>query len=143
MPPTSWNPWSFFLMLDYFSRIYFVGVLFVAIWSYVLILQIMVGARSLRVRSDNFDDSAYSKLERMNRNLHSIFSLCVTFTSGCCVNQIFGVWFVYMARFTDANPFFAFRQAWIVMQILLCVLVSLDASRRYASATLERHRPER
>jgi hypothetical protein len=78
----------------------------------------------------------------MNRNLHSIFSLGVTFASGCCVNQIFGVWFAYMARVTDANPFFAFRQAWIVMQVLVCLLVSLDATRRYASAILERYRPE-
>src|SRR5947207_15936180 len=97
MHTTSWNPWSFFLTLDYFSRIYFVGVLLVAIWSYVFILQIMVGARSLRVRSDNFDDSAYSKLERMNRNLHSIFSLCLTFTRRCCVNQVFGICLRYLA----------------------------------------------
>ena len=141
MLPTSWNPWSFFLMLDYFSRVYFVGVLFVVIWSYILILRIIVGLEALKVRSDNLNESEYSELERMNRNLHSIFSLGVTCTSGCCVNQIFGVWFVYMARVTDANPFFAFRQAWIVIQVLLCFLVSLDATRRYASAALEHHRP--
>lgn len=143
MPPTSWNPWSFFLMLDYFSRIYFVGALFFAFWSFITIIRIIVGVQSMKVRSDNFKESAYSELERMNRNVHSIFSLGLTFTGGCCVNQIFGVWFVYMARATDANPFFALRQAWIVMQVLLCLLVSLDAVRRYGSSTLERHRPER
>jgi hypothetical protein len=137
----SWNPWSFFLMLDYFSRVYFVGVLFVVIWSYTLIFRIVVGLRALKARSDNLNESEYSKLGRMNRDLHSIFSLGVTCTTGCCVNQIFGVWFVYMARVTDANPFLAFRQAWIVIQVLLCLLVSLDAIRRYASTTLERHRP--
>jgi len=136
----TWNPWTFFLMLDYFSRIYFVGVLFVVTWSYILIFKIIVGDQSLKVRPDNFQ-STYSNLERMNRNLYSIFSLAVTFTSGCCVNQIFGVWFEYMARATDANPFFALRQAWIVMQVLLCLLVSLDALRRYASSAIERYRP--
>jgi hypothetical protein len=129
-------------MLDYFSRIYFVGVLIVVTWSYRLIIGIVLGVKALKVRSHNFNESAYSKLERMNRNLHSIFPLAVTCTSGCCVNQIFGVWFAYIARVTDANPFFAFHQAWTVTQVLLCLLVSLDAVRRYASATLERHRPE-
>ncbi len=108
----SWNPWSFFLMLDYFSRVYFVGVLLVVIWSYTLIFRIVVGLRVLQARSDNFNESEYSKLERINRNLHSIFSLGVTCTSGCCVNQIFGVWFVYMARVTDANPFCKTQPPW-------------------------------
>jgi hypothetical protein len=138
----SWNPWSFFLMLDYFSRIYFVGVLCVAIWSFAIVYRILVGIRSMKVLTGIFKEPAYLKLERLNRELHSVFSLGVTFTSGCCVNQIFGVWSIYMARVTDANPFLAFRQAWIVMQVLLCLLVSLDALRRYASAVLERNCPQ-
>ena len=48
----SWNPWSFFLILDYFSRVYFVGVLLVVIWSYTLIFRIVVGLRVLQARSD-------------------------------------------------------------------------------------------
>ena len=137
-----WNPLSFFLMLDYFSRIYFVGMLCAAVWSFAICLRIIIGVRSLQQRVANFNESVYLNLDRMNRNLHSIFSLSAAFTSGCCVNQIFGVWFVYMARVTDANPFFAFRQAWIAIRVLLCLVVSLDAIRRYTSATLERHRPE-
>jgi hypothetical protein len=62
-------------------------------------------------------------------------------TSGCCANQIFAVWFTYMARVTDANPFFTLKEAWTVSQILICAIVSLDALRRYASAVLERNRP--
>jgi hypothetical protein len=139
MLATSWNPFSFFLMLDYFSRIYFVAILCIAVWSFGLIFRIIVGARSMhRMPDDEANQDSYLKLVRMNRNLHSMFSLGMTCTSGCCVNQIFGVWFVYMARATDANPFLAFQQAWIVMQVLLCLLVSLDAARRYASAVLER-----
>ena len=142
MLAATWDPLSFFLMLDYFSRIYFVAVLFIAIWSFALISRIIAGARSLHRKSDESDHSRFPKLDQMNRNLHSMFSLAVTCTSGCCVNQLFGVWFVYMARGTDANPFLAFQQAWIVMQVLLCLLVLLDATCRYASAALERNRPQ-
>jgi hypothetical protein len=76
----------------------------------------------------------------MNRNLNSIHCLSVILTSGCCVNQIFGVWLTYMARATDANPFSALHQAWIVMQILISLHVSFYAVRLYAVAALERSR---
>lgn len=142
MPPTSWNPWSFFFTLDYFSRIYFVGVLCVAIWSYSISFRMALGIRPLKARAGNFNDTEYLNLVRMNHNLHTALALAMTFTSCCCVNQVFGVWFVYMARVTDANPFFALRDAWMVTQILMCILVSLDVIRRSISAMLARVYPQ-
>jgi hypothetical protein len=141
MMALSWNPWSSFLMLDYFSRVYFVGVLCVVAWSFALVSKIMIGIRSMRQYVDGPTESAYLKLVRINRSLNSIHSLSVVFTSGCCANQIFGVWFTYMARVADANPFFALREAWNVAQILVCLHVTLDIIRRYATAALEKSRP--
>jgi hypothetical protein len=139
---TSWNPWSFFFTLDYFSRIYFVGLVCVAIWSYSISLRIILGVLSLKARNGNCTDSEYLNLARMNHNLHSALTLGVTFATCCCVNQIFGVWFVYMARVTDANPFLALRDAWMVVQIQMCILVSLDLTRRCISAMLAKACPQ-
>jgi hypothetical protein len=135
----TWLPWEFFLMLDYFSRVYLVGVLFMMIWGYSTSFRILLGARSSR-RAGSFAQDAYLRLVNKNSNLNSIHSLSVIFTSGCCVNQIFGVWFTYMDRATDANPFSALHQAWIVMQILISLHVSFYAVRLYAVAALERSR---
>jgi hypothetical protein len=96
----------------------------------------------MKRRADRSNETTYPNLVRMNHNLHSLLALGMTFTSACCVNQIFGVWFVYMARVTDANPFFALRDAWIVAQVLMCLLIMLDGLRRYSSAILERNRPQ-
>jgi len=141
MMATSWSPWSSFISLDYFSRVYLVGVLCVVAWSFALFSKIMIGIRSMRRHVDDPTEGAYLKLAGMNRSLHSIHSLGVVFTSGCCANQIFGVWFTYMARVTDANPFFALHEAWNVAQILVCLHVILDIIRRYAAAALEKSRP--
>jgi hypothetical protein len=121
-------------MLDYFSRAYFVGLLLVTSWSFVIFRRIMMGSREVKRRASQSDQA-------MNHSLHSLLAVGVTFTSGCCVNQIFGVWFVYMARATDANPFLVLREAWLVAQVLMCILVLLDVLGRYSSAILERGRP--
>jgi hypothetical protein len=142
MPAMIWQPWSFFLMLDYFSRAYFVGVLLVTICSLAIFRRIILGTREMKRGADSSNEPTYLNLARMNHNLHSLMALGMTFTSACCVNQIFGVWFVYMARVTDANPFLALREAWVVAQVLMCLLIILDCLRRYGSAILERSRPQ-
>ena len=140
MPPTEWNPLSFFWTLDYSSRIYFAGTLGTVIRGCAIFVQLTARIRSGKQRTGNSSEIEYLNLARMQRNLHSIESFAMVLTSGCCVNQIFGVWFTYMARVTDANPFFALKDAWIVSQILLCLLVLLDSLRRYSFSALERIR---
>jgi len=134
----NWNPWLLFLSLDYFSRIYFAGVLFAAVWTIAKASRILIGVRSLRRNSSLYDETAYLRLERMGSVLRHGISLSMVFTSGCCINQIFFVWFTYMVRATDANPFLALRQAWVVMQLLVCLLVSQDVMSRCAYTALER-----
>jgi formate hydrogenlyase subunit 3/multisubunit Na+/H+ antiporter MnhD subunit len=136
MAASNWNPWSQFLALDYFSRVYFVGAVCTVIWGYFAFLRFMIGIR----RGNQSEYGSKADTERQVRNLHSIESFAMVLTSGCCTNQIFGVWFTYMARVTDANPFFALRESWIVAQILICLIVSLDALRRFAFGALERQR---
>lgn len=136
-----WNPWSLLMRLDYFSRLYFVGAVWLVILGFVVFGKTIVKTLSLK-RNRYFSEAEYLNLERMQRGLHSIESLAMVFTSGCCVNQIFGVWFTYMARVTDANPFFALQDAWIVAQILVLLIVTLDALRRYGLWALEKNRPD-
>jgi hypothetical protein len=140
MLSTDWKPWSFFLTLDYFSRIYFAGTLCTVIRGCTIFVQLTARIRSGKQKTGNFSEIEYLNLARMQRNLHSIESFAMVLTSGCCMNQIFGVWFTYMARVTDANPFFALKDAWIVSQILLCLLILLDSLRRYSFSALERIR---
>jgi hypothetical protein len=135
-----WNPWSMFLMLDYFSRGFFVGVLCLAGWGYWNFVRFWTGIRSKNWKDHSFSQNEFSRLNKLLGNLHSIESFVMVLTSGCCANQIFAVWFTYMARVTDANPFFALREAWMVTQILMCLIVSLDALSRFALAVLERKR---
>ena len=137
MSASEWNPWSHFFMLDYFSRAYFAGVLFMALWGYRTFVRLIVAIRS---RSRDAHNSP--KLLPLVRKLCSIESFAMVLTSGCCANQIFAVWFTYMARATDANPFFALRQAWIVVQALTCLIVSLDAVRRVSFAMLDNARAD-
>lgn len=137
------NFWSLFLMLDYFSRIYFVGVLLIFIWGCWVFLHIMIQIRRAARTPDGFSDDGYLNCEGMQRKLHSIESFAMVLASGCCANQIFGVWFTYMVRATDANPFFALREAWAVSQTLVCSIVLLDALRRIGVVILERHRLRR
>jgi hypothetical protein len=141
MLAADWGPWSLFFMLDYFSRAYLVGALCMVILGYATVLRIMIQVRSRNRNGGSFTENAYLNLDRLHRSLCSLQSFAMVLTSGCCANQIFAVWFTYMARVTDANPFFALREAWTVSQILICAIVSLDALRRYAFAALERNRP--
>lgn len=134
------NSWSLFLTLDYFSRIYFVGVLLVFMCGCWVFLQMMIQIRTAARIPVGFGNEQYLNLESMQRRLHSIESFAMVLTSGCCTNQIFGVWFTYMARATDANPFFALREAWTVSQILVCLLVLMDGLRRFSFGILEQHR---
>ena len=131
---------SHFAMLDLFSRAYLVGVLCMMAWGYLAFARVMVAARSKQHGKGNISDHEYLKMEQRVRNLDSIESFAMVLMSGCCANQIFGVWFTYMARVTDANPFVALREAWLVFQVLASLIVSLDAIRRYAWATLWRKR---
>jgi len=137
MSATNWNPWSLFLTLDYFSQPYFVGVFCITIWGYFTFFRFII---EIRRRNQSDQSQGTDTLERQVRNLHSIESFAMVLTSGCCANQIFAVWFTYMARVTDANPFFALREAWFLSQILICLIVSLDALRRFALMALERSR---
>jgi hypothetical protein len=141
MLAADWGPWSLFFMLDYFSRVYLVGALCIVILGYAAFLRLMIQIRSRNRNGETFTENAYPNLDGMHRSLCSLESFAMVLTSGCCANQIFVVWFTYMARVTDANPFFALKEAWTVSQILICAIVSLDALRRYASAVLERNRP--
>jgi hypothetical protein len=141
MLAADWNPWSLFFMLDYFSRAYFVGVICIVLLGYATFLRILARIRSGNQRGEKSAENTNLNLEGLHRNLYSLQSFAMVLTSGCCANQIFAVWFTYMARVTDANPFFALKEAWTVSQILICLIISLDALRRYASAVLERDRP--
>jgi hypothetical protein len=127
-----------FLMLDNFSRAYFVGVLCTVTWGYFTFLKLQIRIRRESRHDNGLKPDVFSHLERQLHKLCSIESFAMVLTSGCCANQIFGVWFTYMARVTDANPFFALREAWILSQILICLIVSLDALRRLSAAALER-----
>jgi hypothetical protein len=130
-----------FLMLDYFSRVYFVGMLLAAISSVSILFRFVVGIRSLNVMVPASVAATYSALERMNRSLDSLFCLSVVLAVGCFANQILGVSRVYMVdRFTDANPVFALDEAWFVSQSLICVLLLMHIGRWYASSRLDRHR---
>jgi hypothetical protein len=141
MLAAEWDTWSLFFMLDHFSRAYLVGALCIVILGYATFLRLMIQVRSRNRNDGTFAENAYLNLDRLHRSLCSLQSFAMVLTSGCCANQIFAVWFIYMARVTDANPFFALKDAWTVSQILICAIVSLDALRRYAFAVLERNRP--
>ena len=138
MLATHWNPLSLFLMLDYFSRIYLSGLLMVVIWGISTFLRIMIGSRSVDSANGTVDANTLLKLVKMGRKLHSLYSVGVVLAVGCSANQVFGVWQTYMLRVTDANPFFAIKEAWAVSQLLICLLIVLDTVRWYGCATIER-----
>jgi hypothetical protein len=75
MPAMIWKPLSFFLMLDYFSRAYFVGALLVTICSIAIVRRITLGTREMKRGADSSNEPTYLNLVRMNHNLHSLLAL--------------------------------------------------------------------
>jgi hypothetical protein len=134
--------WDFpmlFLMLDFFSRVYFAGLVFATVWSISILFRFAARARNSGA-SPNLDLFALSKLDH---KLKSLFSMSLILAGACAANQILGVSRIYMVdRFTDANPVYALDEAWAVSQIIAGILLLLRAIRWYTSAVVASTRQE-
>ena len=119
-------------LLDPFSRLYFLGVLTSAAVAFATFVTFVLALRRMRQALTSDSRQLLAGLSNRYSLLASIQSFAMVLTSGCVANQIFSVWFSYMARATDANPFFALRDAWVMFQILVFLHVILDVSRRFA-----------
>jgi hypothetical protein len=109
-------------MLDYFSRVYFAGLVVATIWSFSTVFQFV---RSIRSSKDLLGPDRFA-LSMLDRRLKSLFDLSVILAGACAANQILGVSRVYMIdRFTDANPAYALDEAWVVSQIIAGILLLL------------------
>ncbi len=119
-------------LLDPFSRLYFLGVLTSAAVAFATFVTFVLALRRMRRALTSDSRQLLAGLSNRYSLLASIQSFAMVLTSGCVANQIFSVWFSYIARATDANPFFALHDAWVMFQILVFLHVILDVSRRFA-----------
>jgi hypothetical protein len=103
-----WGFRTVFLMLDYFSRVYFAGLVFATIWSISTLFQFV---RNIRSSKDLLGPDRFA-LSMLDRRLKSLFGLSVILAGACAANQILGVLRVYMIdRFmTACAPFCGFRK---------------------------------
>jgi hypothetical protein len=124
--------------LDPFSMLYFFGVLASAAVAFVTFLGFISALRRIRQALTIDSGKLVARLNNRYLLLASIQSFAIVLTSGCVANQVFAVWFSYMARATDANPFFALHSAWVMFQLLVFFHVIVDASRRFAWFALGR-----
>lgn len=142
MPLSISNSMSLLLTMNYFSRLYFLGVVCGILWATVKFVRALISPRRSSSRSFSVVNDQSASFQATYAEIASIQSFTMVLTSGCFVNQIFGVWFTYMARVTDANPFFALQDAWAIAQILVFLHVALDAMRRYAYVKTMRQQTE-
>lgn len=120
-------------MLDYFSRVYFAGLVVATTWSFSTLFQFV---RSIRSSKDLLGPDRFA-LSMLDRRLKSLFDLSVILAGACAANQILGVSRVYMIdRFTDANPAYALDEAWVVSQIIAGILLLLRTIHWYTSAVV-------
>lgn len=103
-------------LLDPFSRLYFLGVLTSAAVAFATFVTFVLALRRMRQALTSDSRQLLAGLNKRYSLLASIQSFAMVLTSGCVANQIFSVWFSYMARATDANPFFALHDAWVIFQ---------------------------
>ena len=126
-----------FLMLDFFSRVYFAGLVFATVWSIFLLFLFVAKARN---SSASLGLNRFS-LSALDHKLEALFSISLILAGACAFNQILGVSRVYMIdRFTDANPVYALDEAWAVSQVITGILLLLRAVRWYTSAVVARAR---
>jgi hypothetical protein len=129
----AWDFPMLFLMLDFFSRIYLVRLVFATVWSISILFRFVAKARNSSA-SQSLNRLSLSSLDH---NLEALFSMSLILACACTANQILGVSRIYMiGRFTDANPVYALNEAWAVSQGITGILLLLRAVRWYASAVV-------
>jgi hypothetical protein len=117
--------WAAIRNLDILSQIYFGGTVCGLLYAMYLFSKLLLALKKTEGIASYF-------IRRRYLQIATIQSLAIVLTSGCVGSQIFSVWFTYMLRFTDANPFAALRQAWMVFQLLIFFHILLEATRRCA-----------
>jgi len=124
---SEFGPWSALRNLDALSQVYFANVVGAVLYAIYLLAKIVHA-----LRSPEGGSRQAAIIQKRYWQLVAIQSFAIVLTSGCIASQIFGIWFTYIARATDANPFAALREAWIVFQLFIFLHILLDGMRRYA-----------